>query len=127
MAHGQKERLCICRIYTAILNPQLLHNTCRMVLQIQTFPGFFFLSDSLNEHHKLQDILLEILLIDYGIFTGFQSRCLPSSTVIMGKLQELCKLVITGKLQEFVTGCSFMFNVLNNLRVSNRIMDSWKF
>ena len=79
----------ICRIYTAILNPQLLHNTCRMVLQIETFPGFFFLSDSLNEHHKLQDILQEILLIDYGIFTGFRSRRLPSSTLIMGKLQEL--------------------------------------
>ena len=60
-----------------------------MVLQIETFPGFFFLSDSLNEHHKLQDILQEILLIDYGIFTGFQSRRLPSSTLIMGKLQEL--------------------------------------
>ena len=26
-----------------------------------------------------------------------------------------------------ITGCSFMFNVLNILWVSNRILNSWKF
>ena len=60
-----------------------------MVLQIETFPGFFFLPDSLNEHHKLQDILWEILLIsirlDYGKFTwNLQELNQSHKLMIMG-------------------------------------------